>query len=53
METSTKDAIVNHGWKWAIVGLLALIILPFVLAIAHNLESGRDRDNNRDEESRD
>jgi len=38
------EPILKHGWKWALVGLLALIILPFVLVTAHNLESGRDRD---------
>lgn len=46
------EKIIEHGWKWAIVGLLALIILPFILVAAHNLESGRDRDDDREERDR-
>lgn len=47
------EKIIEHGWKWAIVGLIALVVLPFVLATAHNLESGRDRDNDGGERGRD
>ena len=46
------NRIIEHGWKWAIVGLIALVVLPFVLALAHNLESGRDRDDAREVRSR-
>jgi uncharacterized protein YpmS len=47
------ESLIQHGWKWALVILLGLIVLPFVLATAHNLESGRDRDEDRQERGRD
>lgn len=51
--SSMLAKLIEHGWKWAIVGLLALIVLPFVLVTAHNLESGRERDDSRQELPRD